>query len=319
MTFFNKKEDVLKIELTPHGRQLLMKGELKPEYYAFFDDDILYDTQYTGASNNTDAKTRIITDTPSLKPPTTLTSIESKYWNAHTKEEDNILLYPIGTNRATSKGANGWEATAIMGEFSSSLAYMSSSDAPLPKIKGTLSALHNIPQVECEMNFTMSVGLYGKDKYLSQDYDSSEIAEDNTFIKLTTKPLILHLLEKNGFSYKDSLSIEVFKYEPGSNTFFNKMYFSAPPPDQELSVFDEIDIDERIGDTSVFVGPDSVENYFFVSRDGEINRRDLCRGIKKLKEKSIYLGLEINCEDVLYDEVNIYETLVTEASIEDCE
>lgn len=45
-----------------------MKGELKPEYYAFFDDDILYDTQYTGASNNTDAKTRIITDTPSLKP-----------------------------------------------------------------------------------------------------------------------------------------------------------------------------------------------------------------------------------------------------------
>lgn len=111
-------------------------------------------------------------------------------------------MYPIGTNRATSKGANGWEATAIMGEFSSSLAYMSSSDAPLPKIKGTLSALHNIPQVECEMNFTMSVGLYGKDKYLSQDYDSSEIAEDNTFIKLTTKPLILHLLEKMVFLTK---------------------------------------------------------------------------------------------------------------------
>ena len=79
MTFFNKKEDVIKIELTPHGRQLLMKGELKPEYYAFFDDDILYDTQAGGFSeNNTQTKVRILTDTPSLKPQTTLTGVESK-------------------------------------------------------------------------------------------------------------------------------------------------------------------------------------------------------------------------------------------------
>jgi hypothetical protein len=30
MTFFNKKEDVLKIELTPHGRKLLSMGKMKP-------------------------------------------------------------------------------------------------------------------------------------------------------------------------------------------------------------------------------------------------------------------------------------------------
>ena len=175
MTFFNKKEDVIKIELTPHGRQLLMKGELKPEYYAFFDDDILYDTQAGGFSeNNTQTKVRILTDTPSLKPQTTLTGVESKYYDQNTTEDDNVLINPIGTNKPSSKKANGWEATALLGEFSSSTSYISSSTSPL----------YNVPQVECELNFTMSLAHLSRDSYISMDYESSEVAQDDTFLKL---------------------------------------------------------------------------------------------------------------------------------------
>ena len=47
-TFFNKKEDVIDLKLTRYGRHLLSMGKFKPEYYAFFDDDILYDSQYGG-------------------------------------------------------------------------------------------------------------------------------------------------------------------------------------------------------------------------------------------------------------------------------
>ena len=43
MGFFDKKEDVMEIELTPHGRYLLSQGKLMPAFYAFLDDDILYD------------------------------------------------------------------------------------------------------------------------------------------------------------------------------------------------------------------------------------------------------------------------------------
>ena len=46
MLFMNKKEEVLDIELTPYGKHLLSNGKLKPVYYAFFDDNILYDIQY---------------------------------------------------------------------------------------------------------------------------------------------------------------------------------------------------------------------------------------------------------------------------------
>lgn len=325
MTFFNKKEDVIKIELTPHGRQLLMKGELKPEYYAFFDDDILYDTQAGGFSeNNTQTKVRILTDTPSLKPQTTLTGVESKYYDQNTTEDDNILIYPIGTNKPSSKKANGWEATALLGEFSSSLGYISSSTGPLSpsfsKIRGTLSPLYNIPQVECELEFTMSITNLNKDEYYSDDYKSSEFADDGTFVKLKEEELLLHLLEKNGFTYKDSLSLEVFEYEP-SEQVFNKLKFSQPPENNELKVTEPLDVDYSSLTNLSNLGPDLVENYFSINTDSQISSFKICQGIKKLKDKNIYLGLNVNCDDFFDEEqeINIYQTIVDQADIEDCE
>ena len=82
MTFSNKKEDVLYMELTPYGRQLLSRGELKPMYYSFFDDDIVYDISQIKTSDtstypsgflsesNGEIKTRILNSTPYLKPTT---------------------------------------------------------------------------------------------------------------------------------------------------------------------------------------------------------------------------------------------------------
>ena len=46
--FFDKKEEVLDIQLTQHGKYLLSRGEFDPKFYAFFDDDIIYDTEYAG-------------------------------------------------------------------------------------------------------------------------------------------------------------------------------------------------------------------------------------------------------------------------------
>ena len=48
MTFLDKKEQVLDIQLTQYGKYLLSKGKLKPVYYSFFDDDVLYDSTYAG-------------------------------------------------------------------------------------------------------------------------------------------------------------------------------------------------------------------------------------------------------------------------------
>ena len=79
MEFFNRKEEVLDIELTQYGKYLLSVGKFKPSYYAFFDDDVIYDLQYQGnppndirpetspTENQKDSQKRI-QETPRVKP-----------------------------------------------------------------------------------------------------------------------------------------------------------------------------------------------------------------------------------------------------------
>ena len=116
MGFSNKKEDVIYMELTPYGRHLLSIGKLKPEYYAFFDDDILYDigTVYDGSTYLTESngatKERILNETPYLKPFVSFTNRDKNIVSRQNiylyedlsdnedKEKVSFMSYPIGTS-----------------------------------------------------------------------------------------------------------------------------------------------------------------------------------------------------------------------------
>ena len=56
MRFLDDKEEVINFEMTPYGKHLLSKGQYRPVYYAFHDDDILYDTSH---SHTNEFKTRL--------------------------------------------------------------------------------------------------------------------------------------------------------------------------------------------------------------------------------------------------------------------
>ena len=69
MSFLNKKEQVLDIELTQLGKYQLAKGNFKPVYYAFSDDEVLYDLTYAGSGSevNRETSNRIQKDTQRVK------------------------------------------------------------------------------------------------------------------------------------------------------------------------------------------------------------------------------------------------------------
>ena len=92
MSFMDKKQDVYDIKITPYGKKLLSQGNFKPEYYAFFDDDVLYDfahsnnitavsdigsTQLSVEGQN-DIETRIKEETPYFKVLHNYTRLEQK-------------------------------------------------------------------------------------------------------------------------------------------------------------------------------------------------------------------------------------------------
>jgi len=61
MSFFDSKQEILNIELTQFGKYLVSKGKFNPVYYAFFDDDVVYDSYYmklTESQNKTHKKQR---------------------------------------------------------------------------------------------------------------------------------------------------------------------------------------------------------------------------------------------------------------------
>ena len=66
MAFFNKKTEVMQIEMTPYGRYLYSIGKFKPHSYEFVDDDILYRASGSGELQ-VDIHSRIVNETPKLK------------------------------------------------------------------------------------------------------------------------------------------------------------------------------------------------------------------------------------------------------------
>ena len=78
MTFFDKKEEVMKVELTALGRYKLSIGKLKPHHYRFFDNNVVYDTKATGRSEEqNDSDVRIRENTPVLKQNANITGVET--------------------------------------------------------------------------------------------------------------------------------------------------------------------------------------------------------------------------------------------------
>jgi len=88
MEFFNKKQEVLEVKLTPYGRYKFSRGLLRPAYYAFFDEGIIYNSAFTGGDNSSAVQVtvnegqnsiepRIQDDTPSLKTLNVFTGIQT--------------------------------------------------------------------------------------------------------------------------------------------------------------------------------------------------------------------------------------------------
>ena len=53
MKFLDRKEQVLELQMTQYGKALMSRGMFQPTYYAFFDDDVVYDSEYMSTGGDT--------------------------------------------------------------------------------------------------------------------------------------------------------------------------------------------------------------------------------------------------------------------------
>lgn len=313
MTFFDKKQDVLKIELTPYGRSLLSNGKLMPKYYAFFDDDIVYDVSAIGATEEQDAiKNRILNETPRLRPQRDLTSPENLISNFERGESSsrpfsqvqlNHLTEPLGTSDGTERDASSWRLTTILGEIDN---VDSTYD-----VSG--SYLRQIPQVDMTIEYTMQVRNVRDDSPVrgqttSPAIPASGVFDDGTYLEIMDEQIIARIIEENGFTFKEGLEVEAFIFEEEETLVPLKI-----TPRTQSIVNDML---VETDDTFVEIDDTYLEYWMSIFFDEDIPDSDLCKGISKLKKEDILLDIQVECPDEQGVDFDIYRTRVTD--VEKC-
>tara|TARA_R100001510_G_C7649962_1_gene207452 strand:- start:724 stop:1641 length:918 start_codon:yes stop_codon:yes gene_type:complete len=109
VSFFDQKEEVLTVELTPYGKQQFAEGLFAPAYYAFYDSSIIYDSDYiklTETQNRT--TTRITTETPKLKPNVRFNSTPGSVYSLLTSNDSSGFAQdkPYNANYARTLGSS---------------------------------------------------------------------------------------------------------------------------------------------------------------------------------------------------------------------
>jgi len=233
MTFFNKKEDVMDIQLTRFGKNSLARGVFKPAYYQFFDDDILYDSSCAVEpgfqEHQNDSEKRILEDTPRLKTQYITFPLErayaletnrlagannmSKFISIEEKVDPNIqeriLLYPISSYNISSEEAPRLLLRSHGQVMTGPVSYLGLTSSGIIK---------NIPQIAIESEYTIREdrGKTTDPRILTQetfiDLSSREaIFLDNSSISVTSKDVVVSMQEMNSFYGLDNFELEIYE------------------------------------------------------------------------------------------------------------
>jgi hypothetical protein len=347
MTFFNKKEEVIDLELTPYGESLLSAGKFKPTYYAFFDDDILYDASGSCGiieTQNT-IETRIQTDTPNLRPQYLYSGAETNLEPMIEFDRNRLLrqylfvnfgidpddyaffppiidrdysfVEPIGNMELGSEYVPSWDIKVLDGELSAAINYMTSSTE-----SSIYNNVHRIPQLDFDLNYKAVVGSSTRMDINGpiRDRIISPIYGDGTFVYLVEErpQLIFDIGEKNapvGTEY----DIELFEVLP-NDIFGNKQMRRLNFQKKAQRVVNNILIDEVYPTPQTKLSPKDAEYFFQINVDLEIPEEEICPKIVDARSKGAFINdIPYNCPDVRkVDRFDIYRTNAIDGDVEIC-
>ncbi len=325
MSFFNKKEDVIDIELTQFGKYLLSKGKFKPVFYTFSDDEILYNNAYVNSDtdkfNETGKETskRIQRDTQRLKVLYDQEGIETRvakrkayridrfndiintpsemlYGEDHMYDEKmgaddrKLVRNFLGNSTIGEQGVPSWELDSLLhGQIKS---VNISSSSPHIGMKR--------PVLEYEVDHTLNIERLGSNhpdyNITSDQFENRYTGLEREFsfvddIKLTVDEgiMIFSVIEDNVDYDLENFEIEFYEVERGPN-FRNP---NGTVTEEELipmyTTNNEF-LDNANSDSIAEAGYEYIEHYFDMMTDqdlAEFYGFDL-RGINRDKLRDMF-------------------------------
>jgi len=329
--FLDKKEQVIDFKLTSYGRYLLSIGSFKPTYYAFFDNNILYDTKYyvggpTRPINQNKINERIKEDTAYSETVTVFRDIEASI-NEVEAEAINFLDTSATTFKVTPEpdifkfnavigdaflegpkdSAPAWQVLMMKNKISSSV-YKTDYSFDRPDMPGAL-VNSRTPQINIKAIYTLKVTdpEFDYNVESARDFvDQSAFFADNKVIQLEMNDPIIYFDEINTQLLTENFDIEVFEVISGSkgapylnrerySPTLQRKYFEKKIPQIENGfMVSEAPVDNE--EQNLTTG--SVEYYFDVLTDGSVNQAAACAGSQVFSKKGYYIDFDFDCEAV---------------------
>ena len=253
MSFFNNKEDVLQIELTKYGKELIGNGNFNPVYYAFFDEDIIYDSNCFGIQEEQNAtQKRILEETPYLK-------LQATYNNSFisgskkSDKENHLLGLPLCTNDYSQVYAPAFKIQFLHGfisgsDFNSDLWYNKYGSYTIPQINLSPRTV----KIIADSN-------YSKKTFEKNEFVQLPVKEDDTYVKVVLEQVAFDIFEENVEDLLKNFDIEILKIE---NDTVEKLNFNSNISSLRKGI---IENDILVGTVPTFgvYNPDSVtdQNY----------------------------------------------------------
>lgn len=300
MSFFDEKEEVIDIELTQYGKYILGKGKFNPKYYSFFDDDILYDSDYASVSESQNSVEDRVKDVPIQKTQYIYYGAETEIKKLKegvtkiipTPQKSYSLSAPMGNSSILADKAPAWNIQYLKGELSSSVSYLTSSYQTL-----------KIPQLSSSIEYIIEKGEKRLDA--SSDYNV-HIFPDDSFVQINEDEIVLEIEEQNAPFEIENFYVEVFlcEQEEDKNISSNKRENLIPLSfiKRENELKDNLIWEEKKDkETSINImelDPNYVEYYLDIQIDGEIEETKLCGIRGKEQKRSVFADKSIDCTEI---------------------
>jgi len=317
--FINKKEQVFDLQLTPYAKYLMSIGKFKPVYYAFFDDNVLYDKNYATASateTQSDVDRRIKEETQYLETLVLFKDLETTKARNLDSEVDFILkpktnrirypdsdLFKIenaigdGYYDGPSQTAPSWKIAALNSKITSSATYDTNTES-------------DIPQISIESTYVKRVV---NNSFVPDPQNVRQVSArtlgfiDQKAVELVSNDPVIYAEEVNTRTLMQNFDIEVFEIKTpssrGVHAELKRLSFRKEKSNVENGF---LIADSPIqGDTSELT-TDDVEYYFDVLLDENVNETLACKGLDLFNKDSYYIDIDFDCfgdeqESIYYD------------------
>lgn len=199
MSFFNKKEEVISIELTNYGRELLTKGTFKPVYYSFYDNEIIYNSSCMSQIElQNETEERILQNSFTIKPQTKVTGSvdDSSFGIIDTKLLANLLGEPIGLSDSSVQYMPSWNINFLNAEIE-----QINSGSTIPEIILKDTYVDIIIEKDFSNNFSV-----GQNEIILLTPKENG---DDSFVKLKNASVIMSIKEENVIDIGENFLIEI--------------------------------------------------------------------------------------------------------------